>query len=61
MNEDDNDDVPCLSKETMLALQEFLNEKQTQENLAAPDDEPLKVNDIEENWVNVIISNRGSR
>lgn len=53
-DEEDSDDAPCLSTETMLALQEFLAQKQTQENLVASDPdvtEPLKVNDIEENWV----------
>ncbi|XP_065218042.1 EEF1A lysine methyltransferase 1 [Planococcus citri] len=51
-DEDDNDDMPCLSTEAMLALQEFMNEKQMQNNLSSDSntDEPLKVNDIEENW-----------
>lgn len=58
----DDDDIPSLSAETMLALQEFLSTKQLQENLVANRslvEETLKVNDIEENWVNIaIISNK---
>lgn len=58
-NHEDGDDIPCLSTESLKALQEFLTEQAIKENefqnrISMRSSSPVDINKFDENWVRTL-------